>query len=85
MAVHLDSFMDGSLVRVGGSGLRERYLGGISESLRAYGPGYFGTRNIEIEYACHEVVPAVLVGCRAYVGGADGEFGEWCWKVEVLF
>jgi hypothetical protein len=58
MAVYLDDFMDGSLTEVGGGELRERYLADAGDRLRAYGLGYFGTRNLEVEGDCHEVILA---------------------------
>jgi hypothetical protein len=59
MAVYLDSFMDGSLTVVEGDELRERYLARVADNLRVYGMGYFGTRNLEIEGACHAAIIAV--------------------------
>ncbi|MFJ8200165.1 hypothetical protein [Streptomyces sp. NPDC096152] len=58
MATYLDSCMDDSLTVVDGEECRERYLAGADERLRAYGLGYFGTRNLEIERACHEAILA---------------------------
>ncbi|MEU1653565.1 hypothetical protein ACH46N_21375 [Streptomyces pristinaespiralis] len=59
MAVYLDSYMDGSLTVVEGDELRERYLARVADNLRVYGLGYFGTRNLEIEGACHAAIIAV--------------------------
>lgn len=58
LAVYLDSYMAESLTEVGGGDLRESYLADIDDGLRSYGLGYFGTRNIEVEAACHEAVLA---------------------------
>lgn len=48
--------------RGGGEDLRERYLAGIGERLRAYGVGYFASRNLEVEGKCHEAILAASDG-----------------------
>lgn len=61
MAFYLDSYIDGSLTPVDGRELHERYLDSIDDRLRTYGLGYFGTRNIEVESACHEAILAARI------------------------
>ncbi|WP_327064940.1 hypothetical protein [Kitasatospora sp. NBC_01302] len=56
MAFYLDSQLEGSLTVVAGEAHRESYLAGVDDRFRAYRLGYFGTRNLEIEGACHESV-----------------------------
>jgi hypothetical protein len=56
MTVYLDSYMDDSLTVVDGEESRERYLVSVGDGLRSYGLGYFGTRNLEVEGACHESI-----------------------------
>lgn len=55
-AHHLDGCIDETLTAVQGEELRERYLATVDDRLRAYGLGYFGTRNLEVEDRCHEVI-----------------------------
>ncbi|MFE2423119.1 hypothetical protein [Streptomyces hokutonensis] len=58
LADYLDKNMDNSLTMTEGEGDRERYLAGVPECFLSYGLGYFGTRNLETERICHEVVLA---------------------------
>ncbi|SEE28177.1 hypothetical protein SAMN05216489_06073 [Streptomyces sp. 3213] len=60
LADYLDKYMKSSLTLVEGEGDRERYLGSVGGHLRSYDLGYFGTRNLEIEGACHEAILAAL-------------------------
>jgi hypothetical protein len=59
LADYLDKYMKGSLTVVEGEGNRERYLASADERFLSYGLGYFGTRNLEVESACHEVILTV--------------------------
>ncbi len=60
LADYLDKYMKSSLTLVKGEGDRERYLDSVGGYLRSYDLGYFGTRNLEIEGACHEAILAAL-------------------------
>lgn len=55
---YLDKCMENSLDVVEGEEDRERYLANADERLISHGLGYFGTRNLEVESICHEVVLA---------------------------
>ncbi|WOX10205.1 hypothetical protein [Streptomyces sp. N50] len=56
LADYLDKYMDSSLTVVEGEGDRERYLSSADQHFLSYGLGYFGTRNLEVESACHETI-----------------------------
>lgn len=56
LANYLDEYVDGTLTVVEGEDRRERYLAGVADPLRAYGLGYFATRNLEVEGRCHEAI-----------------------------
>ena len=53
---YLDGYMENSLDVVEGEEDRERYLASADEHLISYGLGYFGTRNLEVESMCHDVI-----------------------------
>lgn len=55
MAHYVDG-ISGQVSTGGNSRSYERRLGEIEESVRDYGLGYFGSRNIEVELACHGVI-----------------------------
>ena len=59
MAFYLDSWMENSFADIDGEEAREAYLSAIDDDLRDYGLGYFGTRNIEVEHACHAEILAM--------------------------
>ncbi|MBY8876857.1 hypothetical protein [Actinacidiphila acidipaludis] len=56
LAVYLDDVLEGSLTVVPGEEARARWVADADEEPRAYGLGYFGTRNLEVEAACHEAL-----------------------------
>ncbi|MFK4112494.1 hypothetical protein [Streptomyces sp. NPDC002176] len=62
MADYLDSCMDSSLTVVDGGARRESYLADVNSRLSAYGLGYFGTRNLQVERDCHESILAAPSG-----------------------
>ncbi|MFF1307247.1 hypothetical protein [Streptomyces sp. NPDC058307] len=61
LADYLDKYMENSLTVVAGEVDRERYLAGVDERFTSYGMGYFGTRNLVVEGACHEAILASSV------------------------
>ncbi|WP_141726644.1 hypothetical protein [Actinacidiphila rubida] len=84
LAVYLDDVMEASLIVVPGDGARARYLAEVGDGPRAYGLGYFGTRNLEVEAACHEAIasagpeaealdPAAVRRCMAVCDGFSSE------------
>lgn len=58
LADHLDQYLDDTLHEVAGEEGREQYLAQAAAPLRAYGLGYFATRNLEVEGRCHEAILA---------------------------
>ncbi|MEW2046448.1 hypothetical protein [Streptomyces sp. NPDC005476] len=62
LADHLDGYLHETLMVVPGEEDRERYLMNVADPLRAYGLGYFATRNLEVEGRCHEAVLAAADG-----------------------
>ncbi|MEU0603982.1 hypothetical protein ABZ484_38070 [Streptomyces sp. NPDC006393] len=84
LADYLDGIMENSSVEVAGEDQRDAYLAGIDDRLRSYGLRYFGTRNLDIEGACHKAVLAASdhddllsspVG-RELVGACDEYSGQ---------
>ena len=53
---YLDKCVENSLAAVEGEGDHARYLASADECFLSYGLGYFGTRNLEVESICHEVI-----------------------------
>ncbi|MFD9393171.1 hypothetical protein ACFWBB_21385 [Streptomyces sp. NPDC060000] len=62
LAAHLDECVSGTLTVVPGEEDRECYLVDVAEPLRAYGLGYFATRNLVVENRCHEAILAATDG-----------------------
>ncbi|MFK4147991.1 hypothetical protein [Streptomyces sp. NPDC004065] len=56
LADYLDGFMENSSVEVAGEDQRDAYLAGVDDQLRGYGLRYFGTRNLDVERACHDAI-----------------------------
>ncbi|WP_437094083.1 hypothetical protein [Streptomyces sp. enrichment culture] len=77
-ADHLDGCIDDTLMAVGDEGLRERWLAQAGSHLRAYGLGYFATRNLEVEGRCHEVVLAASAGGDLLASEAGRELLNMC-------
>jgi hypothetical protein len=78
LAEYLDKYMESSLTLVEGEGDRERYLGSVGEHLRLYDLGYFGTRNLEIESTCHEVILAALENDELITSNAGRRLLDRC-------
>ncbi|MFI8522464.1 hypothetical protein ACIGEZ_32410 [Streptomyces sp. NPDC085481] len=51
-----DAGVQQSLSVISGEAERQAYLDGVDRTLAEYGLGYFGTRNIEIERRCNDVI-----------------------------
>ncbi|MEU9450649.1 hypothetical protein [Streptomyces sp. NPDC048277] len=62
LADYLDRCLNDTLTVVAGDEDRERYLANVAVPLRAYGLGYFATRNLEVEGQCHEAIVATTDG-----------------------
>ncbi|MCX4743781.1 hypothetical protein [Streptomyces antibioticus] len=61
-AHYLDQCIEETVVAVEGEELRESYLENVEDRLRAYGLGYFATRNLEVEGRCHDVITGASTG-----------------------
>ncbi|MFJ2631620.1 hypothetical protein ACIO6U_06600 [Streptomyces sp. NPDC087422] len=77
-AVYLDDYMAGSLTEVAGEETRERWLADVDESLRVYGLGYFGTRNLAVEAECHDAVLAAPAGADLLTSAVRQRLEESC-------
>lgn len=53
---YVDEWMDHSNLEFDGGVARRAYLADMPESVRGFDLGYFGSRNIDLERQCHEVI-----------------------------
>lgn len=53
---YLDGFIDDSHIPDPGEDAHELYLSQLGDEIRVYELGYFGSRNIELEFACHAAI-----------------------------
>ncbi|MET8453765.1 hypothetical protein [Streptomyces sp. NPDC005209] len=56
MTTYVDEVIADSLRLDPDEGTHRRYLSQLGNDVRAYGLGYFGSRNIELEFACHGAI-----------------------------
>ncbi|MGC9536763.1 hypothetical protein [Streptomyces sp. UG1] len=77
-ADYLDRCIDDTLMVVEGEEFRERYLANTEDRLRAYGLGYFATRNLEVEGRCHEVILDASAGGDPLSSGVGRELLNSC-------
>jgi hypothetical protein len=56
MSHYLDRCIDDSLTPDPGEDAHELYLSQLGDEIRVYELGYFGSRNIELEFACHAAI-----------------------------
>ncbi|MFJ8110263.1 hypothetical protein [Streptomyces sp. NPDC096132] len=78
LAHYLDECVDNTLMVVAGEEERERYLANVADPLRAYGLGYFATRNLEVEGRCHETILAAADGVDLPASAAGRELLALC-------
>lgn len=53
---YLDGCIDDAHTPDPGEDAHERYLSQLTDAIRVYELGYFGSRNIELEFACHAAI-----------------------------
>jgi len=56
MSRYLDGLIDDTLTPDPDEDAHELYLSQLRDEIRTYGLGYFGSRNIELEFACHAAI-----------------------------
>lgn len=71
-ADYLDQCIENTLLVIEGEQRRGRYLESVGDRFRAYGLGYFATRNLEVESRCHEAVLAASDGSEAFAAQEEG-------------
>lgn len=70
MTTYVDEVIDDSLSLDPDEDTHRDYLSRLGNDVRAYGLGYFGSRNIELEFACHEAI--VQSSDADFFSSADG-------------
>ncbi|MFH9553763.1 hypothetical protein ACIBAH_14045 [Streptomyces sp. NPDC051445] len=78
LADYLDGYLHETLMVVPGEEDRERYLVDVAEPLRAYGLGYFATRNLEVEGRCHEAILTAADGTNVLASATGRELVALC-------
>jgi hypothetical protein len=53
---YLDECIDDALTPDPGGDAHDLYLSQLGDEIRVYELGYFGSRNIELEFACHAAI-----------------------------
>ncbi|MFI8522460.1 hypothetical protein ACIGEZ_32385 [Streptomyces sp. NPDC085481] len=59
VAKYVDEWMTNPKLEFDGESARQAYLSAMSDDLRAFGLGYFGSRNIDLERQCHEMIRGI--------------------------
>ncbi|WP_436521514.1 hypothetical protein [Actinoplanes sp. HUAS TT8] len=68
---YMDEIIELSAEADPAEGDRQSYLGMAGEDLVGYGLGYFGRRNLEIEYRCHDAVG--MTSARELFAAPEGQ------------
>ncbi|MFD0367666.1 hypothetical protein [Streptomyces sp. NPDC127114] len=75
-----DAGVQQSLSVIAGEVERQTYLEGVDGTLAEYGLGYFGTRNIEIERRCNNVILRSSDGLELWEIGPGREVRQLCYE-----
>ena len=78
LADYLDGCVNDTLTVVAGEEDRDRYLANVADTFRAYGLGYFATKNLEVEGQCHEAILAAADGADLLASETGRELLALC-------